>query len=56
MTLSGLLGKVPVSETEDVLFPTSEINFFQEQAAEEDDFYTRKLLEAIRKESLERYQ
>lgn len=55
VTLSGLLGKVPVSETEDVLFPAEEITFFQNQAVEDDDSYTRELLEDIRRESLEKY-
>lgn len=55
VTLSGLLGKVPVSETEDLLFPTKEITFFQNQAAETDDSYMQELLENIRKESLEKY-
>ena len=53
--LSGLFGKVPVSETEDVLFPIDEITFFQKQAVEDDDSYTRELLEDIRRESLEMY-
>lgn len=55
VTLSGLLGKVPVSETEDLLFPAEKITFFQNQAAEKDDSYTQELLESIRKESLEKY-
>lgn len=53
--LSGLFGKVPVSETEDVLFPIDEITFFQKQAVEDDDSYTRELWEDIRRESLEMY-
>lgn len=52
--LSGLLGKVPVSE-EDVLFPSSRITFYKHQP-EEDDTYTRNVMEKIRKESLERYE
>jgi hypothetical protein len=53
--LSGLLGKVPVLETEDVLFPIDKITFFQNQAVEDDDSYTRELLEDIRRECLEKY-
>lgn len=53
--LSGLFGKVPVSETEDVLFPTEEITFFQNQSAEE-SMDTQSILEIIREESLSRYE
>ena len=52
--LSGLLGKVPVSE-EEVLFPSSRITFYKNQP-KEDDSYTRDIMEKIRKESLERYE
>ena len=52
--LSGLLGKVPVSE-EEVLFPSSRITFYKNQP-KEDDSYTRNIMEKIRKESLERYE
>lgn len=52
--LSGLLGKVPVSENEEVLFPASEISLFSGQQAEEDS-ETKRVLEEIREESLAKY-
>lgn len=52
--LSGLFGKVPVSEEEELLFPSSKATFLQGQPnEEEDDSYEEDILRNIRKESLE---
>lgn len=52
--LSSLFGKVPVSETEEVLFPANKVTTFTGQPIEEDSS-TKQILEKIREESLDKY-
>lgn len=54
--LSGLLGKVPVDESEPVLFPAAELTQLSPDAgAVEENSETKQLLERIREESIARY-
>ena len=54
--LSGLLGKVPVDESEAVLFPAAELTQLSPDAgAVEENSETKQLLERIREESIARY-
>ena len=54
--LSGLLGKVPVDESEPVLFPAAELAQLSPDAgAVEENSETKQLLERIREESIARY-
>lgn len=54
--LSGLLGKVPVDESEPVLFPAAELAQLSPDAgAVEENSETKQLMERIREESIARY-
>ena len=54
--LSGFLGKVPVDESEPVLFPTAELTQLSpDVGAVEENSETKQLLERIREESIARY-
>lgn len=54
--LSGLFGKVPVSENEELIFPASKATFFQGQSYEEDaDEYEKNIMENIREETLKEW-
>ena len=53
--LGALQGKVPVSEEEDLLFPVSQITYYENQPKVEEDPELLRVMEEVRKKSLEKY-
>lgn len=53
--LSGLQGKVPVSEEEEILFPASQITYYVNQPKMEEGSEMQRVMEEIRKDSLVKY-
>lgn len=54
--LTGLFGKIPISEKEELVFPSSEVTFFNGQPHQDgDDSYVKEIMEKLRKETMEQY-
>lgn len=55
--LSGVFGKIPISEDEELVFPSSKVTFLDGQPQQDgDDSYEKQIMEKIREESLEQYK